>query len=303
VSFQVGMLAPFEEDDLLYAFEVERRKKQYLIHLACISRELVEPVLREIAAAGVRIAGLHPEYLRYLSRSAPKDRWALFLEGRLHRLLLFEGRRLVERLLLPVRSAEERLPELAGTEAIYTPAPAPDGSMRDAGDLVIRRGTIKEFNLLPPEFRRPDYSKFLIAALVLLNVLALFGFVGGRLAQVNDYETRLAAAIAEVAPLAKEAMRLRAREKELQAAITEFKSLRPNPDFIGFIARLTKGLPKSAYLDQMRFDGKNHAVIIQGYTDDIGELAGKLEALGDAKLKSTSRRRNKIYFNIEISLP
>ncbi len=303
VSFQVDMLVPFEEDDLIYGFETERHKDHYRVTLACVSRELVEPVLRELAAADVRIAGLHPEFQRYVSRAAPKGRWALFLEGRLHRLLLFEGRRLVERLLLPVRSAEEQLAELAGTEEIYSLAPAEGSPFRDAATLVTHQGSIKEFNLLPAAYRRPEYSKFLIAALVVLNFLAVVGFVGGRLYQVSDYEARLTAAIDEVAPLAKEAIRLREREKALQAAIDEFKTLTPNPDLIGFFDKLTKGLPKSAYLDQMRLDGKNRSVIIQGYTDDIGELAGKLADLGDAKLKSTSRRRNKIYFNIEISLP
>ncbi len=303
VGFQVGMLAPFEEDDLLYCFETERQKKQYLIHLACVSRELVEPVLRELAAADIRIAGLHPEYLRYLSRAAPKERWGLFLEGRLRRLLVFEDRRLAERLLLPAPATEMDLAELAGTELLYAPAPQENKGLRDARPLIGRRSAIKEFNLLPPAFRRPEYSKFLIAALLVLNLLALAGFVGGRLAQVRDYEARIAAAIDEVAPLAKEATRLREREKSLQAAIDEFKALSPNPDLIGFFEQLTKGLPENAYLDQLRFDGRNRAVIIQGYTDDIGSLAARLGDLGDAKLKSTSRRRNKIYFNIEISMP
>ncbi len=303
VGFQVGMLAPFAEDDLLYCFEAERQKKQYQVHLACVSRELVEPVLREFAAADIRIAGLHPEYLRYLSRNAPRERWGLFLAGRLHRVLVFEGRRLKERLLLPAPAAGMRLAELAGTELLYAPAPQEGDGLRDARPLVVRRGAIKEYNLLPPAFRRPDYSKFLIAALLVLNLLALLGFVGGRLVQARDYEARIAAAIDEVAPLAREAVRLRQQEKALQAAVGEFKSLSPNPDLIGFFERLTKGLPENAYLDQLRFDGRSRAVIIQGYTDDIGALAAKLGDLGDARLKSTSRRRNKIYFNIEISMP
>ena len=67
--------------------------------------------------------------------------------------------------------------------------------------------------------------------------------------------------------------------------------------------KMTTELPDSAYLDQMRMDSRQKSISIQGYTSDISALTAKLQDMGEAKLKSTSRRKNQTYFNVEISLP
>ena len=106
-----------------------------------------------------------------------------------------------------------------------------------------------------------------------------------------------------MAPLAREARQLRSKEEQLNHYLGEFMAVGQNPDLITFLDTLTRSLPESAYLDQLRMDSKDKAVVIQGYTDDINALTAKLTEMGEAKLKSTSRRRNQTYFNVEINLP
>ncbi len=304
ISYQIDMLVPFGEDDLLYSFVASRQKEYYRVTLACASRQLIEPCLQEIAAADIRIAGLHPEFQRYLSKNTPKGKWALLLEGRLTRALVFDSQNLVERMLFPMPVPPDELAGLCGTELLYHVSP-PEGTtcFIDAAGLLTGRGSIKDFNMLPASYRRPEFSKFFIIVLLFLNLFALIGFIGGREYQMRDYAARIEAEISKVAPLARESMRLRQEERQLSSAINEFLSMQRNPDLIGFFEKLTRELPATAYLDQMRMDSKTRAIHIQGYTDDIGELTGKLQAMGEAKLKSTSRRKNKIYFNVEVSLP
>jgi hypothetical protein len=50
-------------------------------------------------------------------------------------------------------------------------------------------------------------------------------------------------------------------------------------------------------------DNRNNSIHIQGYTNDINELTANLQNVGNAQLKSTSSRRNKTYFHVEITLP
>jgi len=50
---------------------------------------------------------------------------------------------------------------------------------------------------------------------------------------------------------------------------------------------------------------KKEAAILylDGYADDMGEMSTSLQGLGEVSLKSTSRRNNKNYFQMEITLP
>ena len=140
-------------------------------------------------------------------------------------------------------------------------------------------------------------------ALVALNICALLAMVGGKEYQLRNYSARIDKELATVAPLVREVRDLRAREKKLSGYIDEVRAVGQNSDLIAFMEKLTTELPDSAYLDQLRMDGKQKSVTIQGYTTDIGALTAKLQEMGEAKLKSTSRRRNQTYFNVEINLP
>ena len=95
-----------------------------------------------------------------------------------------------------------------------------------------------------------------------------------------------------------------AREiSETERFLSQASELGGNPEIIQFMENLTRGLPENSYLDQLRFDAKTRTATINGYTADISELTEKMQDVGEARLKSTSRRKNMIYFQMEISLP
>ena len=54
---------------------------------------------------------------------------------------------------------------------------APPGFL-DAHQLTTKKPLLKEFDLLPASFRRPDYSKTLIVILLTMNIVALLGLAG-----------------------------------------------------------------------------------------------------------------------------
>lgn len=303
ISYQVGMLVPFEEDDLLYSFTSERRKDGYFITLVATSKKRIAPYLEELAAADFHIAGLYPAFQRFVIRNGPKERWALVTPGRSLRALLFNRQQVVERLILPDEGEFEELAEICETEEIYHLQPPSDSRFLDAGQLLTGHPLLKQFNLLPKAYRRPEYSKYLVILLVILNVVTLAAFVGGKEYRLRDYAARIDGEIAKVQPLAREARQLRSKEEKLNHYVDEFMAVGRNPDLITFLDTLTRALPDSAYLDQLRLDSKEKAVIVQGYTDDINALTAKLQDMGEAKLRSTSRRRDRTYFNLEINLP
>ncbi len=156
---------------------------------------------------------------------------------------------------------------------------------------------------MPKAYRRPEYSKYLIMLLLALQYSCPGRFCRRQGISTLNYAARVDSEIAKVAPLAREARQLRTKEEKLNHYIDQFMAVGQNPDLITFLDTLTRALPDSAYLDQLRMDSKDNAVIIQGYTDDINALTAKLQDMGEAKLKSTSRRRNQTYFNVEINLP
>jgi len=303
IGYQLGMLVPFAEEDLLYGFVSRREKSEIKISLVASSKKFIEPYLEELAKDDMHIVGLYPAYLRYVTKAVPKDNWALVLQGRATRILLFAGNSLAERLLPASPLNGEELRKLCDTEKIYCQDPPSEGGFRNAGELLTAKPLLREFNLLPASYRRPEFSRFFLMALVALNICALLAMVGGKEYQLRNYSARIDKELATVAPLVREVRDLRAREKKLSGYIDEVRAVGQNSDLIAFMEKLTTELPDSAYLDQLRMDGKQKSVTIQGYTTDIGALTAKLQEMGEAKLKSTSRRRNQTYFNVEINLP
>ena len=303
IGYQLGMLAPFEEEDLLYSYTSVRNKNDYKITLAATSKKRIEPYLEELVEADFHISGLYPAFLRFVTKAVPKDKWALVMQGRLSRVFIFEGSAIEERMLLVMQPPYEELRNLCDTEKIYTLNPVAEGGFHTASELLAAKPLLKEYNLLPSSYRSPEFSKFFVAVLLVLNILALLAFVGGKEFQLRDYAARINTEIDAVAPLAREVKELRARQTELTEYIDEVTAVGHNPDLISFFEKMTTELPDSAYLDQMRMDSRQKAINIQGYTSDISALTAKLQEMGEAKLKSTSRRKNQTYFNVEISLP
>lgn len=303
IGYQLGMLVPFEEEELLYSFSSERHKDGYFITLVATSKKRIAPYLEGLTEADYQIVGLYPAFQRLVTRKGPKEKWALVIPGRSCRALLFNGQHIDERLILPADEQFEEIAELCGTEEIYHLQPPVDSSFLDASQLLTGKPLLKEYNLLPKAYRRPEYSKYLVILLLVLNLGALVAFIGGKAYRLSDYGARVDSEIARVAPLTREARQLRSKQERLKHYINEFAAVGQNPDLITFLDKLTKTLPDSAYLEQLRMDSRDKAVIIQGYTDDINALTAKLQEMGGAKLRSTSRRRDQTFFNIEVNLP
>jgi hypothetical protein len=302
ISYQLGMLTPFAEDDFLHNYEVRRRKDGYDVHLYATRREPLQTYLHDFARAGFRVAGFFPEHQRYLNRDNRRNRWALVLPGRFTKVLIFAGGLLERRLLSNITPDFEQLTEVCATKIIYHPHPQAD-HFRDAGSLLKREPLLKEFNMLPTSYRRPDYMKMAMAALVIVNFAALLGLAGGKLHQLQLSEREVEARIITLAPRVEKFNQLRDREQQLLEEVSRMEEVGRNPDLITFLHRLTRALPNDSHLTQMRKDPTGNRISMQGYTGDVTGLTAGLQTLGDAKLKSTSRRQNQTYFDMEVSLP
>ena len=303
VGYQLGLLTPFTEETMLHSFTSVRGKNAYHVSLYAVQRQLIEPYVQQLVEAGYKIAGLYPESQRYVNKSSPKTKWALVMPGRFTRAMVFAGSRLEDQLLCKSPPAFAELAAICGTDAIYHTAAAAENGFLDAQQLARQKPLLKEHDMLPAVFQRRDFSRFLLIALLVVNLIALAGLAGVKEYRLVTLNRQIDQEIRQIMPQVDEVRNLRAREKQLDEDIQRLEGIGRNPDLITFIMKLTQELPKSSYLDQIRLDEKTGAMELQGYTEDIGELTAKLQAMGGAQLKSTSRRRNKTYFIVEISLP
>jgi hypothetical protein len=300
ISYQLDMLAPFD-GKMLHSFTAVRDKQGYNICLYATSEEAVVPLLDEVTAQGFQLAGLFPESQRYVTRLSKKKEWALLMPGRFPKLLLFSDKKIKDRLLCYTEPTMEELATKNAAEVIYKPAPREGSGFQDADQLLTEKALHKELNLLPPSYRRPDYLRYVLIGLCLLNALALVA--AGVLKEYNVLTVlkKVDTEIVTLRPNVKEMEQLRIKEKQLADTIGRVEAIGENFDIIRFLERATKSLPENSYLDQIRMDGKTGDIQLQGYTEDIGALTAKLDSLGNAKLRSTSRRRNQTYFHVEIS--
>ncbi|HIJ78345.1 MAG: PilN domain-containing protein [Desulfobulbaceae bacterium] len=302
VHYQLGMLVPFPEDTYLYSFSSKRRDEAIVVTVYALAKDKIEEPLAEIAANSSTIAGLFPLGQRYLTRSNRKEKWALLLPGPLPKLLIFDHGRTSGRLLCPNDADLTAARELADCQAIYQPAPTPDSGFLDPAPLLAESPLAAEFDLLPAGFRRPDYFKMVITALVGLNLIALLLLIGIKEYSFHRLSNRLDSEIAALQPQIMALNKESGNEVEQRKIIEQMERLGKNPDLIKFFNELSRKLPPSSYLDQIRLDKKSEAIFIHGYSDDISELTNSLQSLGEVRLNSTSRRQNKNYFQLEISL-
>ena len=316
VDFQMEMLTPFADEPTWYSFAAQRRGELYHVGLYAAQSGYIDVYIQELIEAGFQLSGLYPESQRYVTRSNRKNQWGLLLPGRFFKAFVFNGLHLEDRLLCSAEPSFTEAVEVCRSDTVYrqppadeaeTPvAPVPDQppffDYLDARNLLAQRPVLKAYNMLPASYQRPDYLKIIIMVLAALNIVTLIAFGGVKMYKLVKTERRIDREIAKITPLVKEMKKLRLDEEEQLKAINQMKSLGANFNLIEFLDRLTKGLPDSSYVDQMRYDPKSHAVQIQGYTEDVAEMTASLQNLGDAKLKSTSRRKNKTYFHVEIGL-
>jgi hypothetical protein len=303
IKFQLGVLTPFSGDDILYNYRVSRKKGSYQITLYAISNQAVHTYLQEITGAGYTITGLFPESQRYVSRTLRKTNWALLMPGKFFKVIIFAGSHMEQRILCSSEPTFTELAAICQTEVIYHPQPPADSKFQPASLLLDNPPLLKDFDLLPQIFRKPDYSKGVIAALVILNIIALLGLGGIKYHRLSTTEQQLSTELSEIVPKVKEINELKAKEQQYTETIETIKSLSKKPDLIGFLQKLTEELPNTSFLDQIRLDKNTNTIQLQGYTEDITELTSKMQALWQTKLKSTSRRRNETYFQLEVTLP
>lgn len=301
VKYQLGLMVPFFEDTYLHNFSTIREKGKHRVSLYAVQHQTIDKYLEEIAEAGYTITGLFPESQRYVNRGNAKDRWALLMPGRFTKVLLFSGTHLEDRNICNTEPEFSQLSEHCGCDIFYHQSPPVEGQYHDASELLEKNPLLKEFNMLPASYRRPDYYKWIITALVALNIIGLLSLTGVKIYRLGSIADRVDTELSKIMPKIKEMKSLQDQEKELTAAIERINSIGSNPDLIGLLEKLTKGMPKSSYLDQIRLDKKSKAIHLQGYTDDISKLTDGLKAVGDIKLKSTSRRKNQTYFQVEIT--
>ncbi len=301
VSFQLEMLTPYKDDDVLYSYTSRRRKDHHQISLVATGREKIEAFAEAIAGAGYTLEGLFPESQRYVARTLSQNKWALVLPGRFFKVFKFTGTHLEERLFCGAEPAFDDLAKLCESESIYHLSPPAGSSFLAARPLLDLKPAHKEFNLLPKRFHQPDYFRMAIIGLVILNIVALLGTLGARQISLARSNNQLDARIEELALQFAEVKKLQNEEKEIAAEIQKVTMTSSNPDIILILSELGDRLPKNSYLDMIRLDG-NNTLQIQGYTSDINELTATLQNMGRAQLKSTRRMRDKTYFQIEINL-
>ena len=302
IAFQLGLLTPFPSNSILYSYSTSRNKDVYQIALYATQRQTVQSYLQKLSDAGFTILGLFPESQRYVTRTRRKIRWALLLPGRYPKAIVFAGHHMENRFLCGSEPEFSKLVDYFGTKNIYSPQPPANSDFMDAALLRVKSPFLKKFDLLPPVFKKPDYARAVIASLLVLNLIALLGLAGIKQYRLVEIEQQLSHEISEIMPKVKEIKSLRAREKKLTEDIEKIQELSKSPDLITFLKKMNDELPKTSFLDQLRLDQNKNTIHIQGYTEDISELTARLQALGQTKLKSTSRRRNETYFQLEISL-
>ena len=302
IAFQLGLLTPFPSNSVLYSYSTSRNKDVYQIALYATPRQTVQSYLQKLSDAGFTILGLFPESQRYVTRTRRKMRWALLLPGRYPKAVIFAGHHMENRFLCGSAPEFSQLAEHFGTENIYSPQPPANSGFMDAALLREKSPLLKKFDLLPPVFRKPDYARAVIVSLLVLNLLVLLGLAGIKQYRLSGIEKQLSHEISEIMPKVREIKLLRAQEKQLTEDIEKIQALSKSPDLITFLKKMNDELPKTSFLDQLRLDQNKNTIHIQGYTEDIGELTSRLQVLGQTKLKSTSRRRNETYFQLEISL-
>lgn len=303
VELQLGLMLPFPEDEALSAYSVWRNKEGYRVMVFAARTKVAAEVVEELVEDGYTVKGLYPENQRYVTARMRRRKWALVMPGRQNKVLIFDGAKLEDRLLLAgEKLSYEKLCEICGTGLILHTAPPRGSSFVDAQPLLTETPLLQEYDLLPDSYRRPDYLKMVVVILVVLNLLALGWMVWLRFENVRSQIQRTEAEIVSLKPLVIEVDKTKAQVKKVEEFVTTVTGIGKNPDLIGIMQTLTGDLPGDSYLDQFKFDSKGRMLTITGYANDLTELTDKLKNLGEVRLKSTSRRKDRNYFQVEIAL-
>jgi hypothetical protein len=305
VGLQLGLALPFPQEEALSAYSVTRQAEGFKVMAFAARARTVATVLEELIEVGFTVKGIYPEHQRYLTKRTSGREWALVMPGRPAKVYVFtaDGHLKNRLLCLGTQPSFDELSERCQTRQIYQLEPAPGSGFGPAAELLADTPLLQEYNLLPVSYRRPDYLKMTIVALVALNLLTLVVLIGFRFQWVAGMEEKTDTEIAELLPLVKQVNEIRSQVGKTGEFLASITAIGGNPDLLTFFQKLTAELPMDSYLDQFRFDSQRQTVTINGYTDDLAAMTNSLQGLGEVRLKSTSRRRNRNYFQVEIGLP
>lgn len=303
ISLQLDLLLPFPAEEVLSAHTIVRRAEGYRVTVFAVRARVAATVVEELIEDGFTVKGIYPENQRYVTARMRRQKWALVMPGRQSKVLIFAGAVLQNRLLLVGENfTHEQVSELCETDLILHTNPPPGSAFISAQPLLTEAPLLQDYNLLPASYRRPDYLKMVLVAMVVLNLLAFSWAVWMRFDQLRGQIKATESEIAALQPLIAEVDKTKERVKKVEEFITTITKIGKNPDLIGIISSLTGDLPEDAYLDLFKYDSKERLVTINGYANDLTALTAKLQSLGEVRLKSTSRRKDRVYFQVEIVL-
>jgi hypothetical protein len=317
IGYQIELLTPFADESIWRTFATVREEEGYRITLFAARSKDLELLIQLLVDGGYQIVGLYPEHQRYVNRGRRKGQWGLVLPGRFTKAFIFSGLGLEERLLCSSEPSFPEAVEICRADLIFKVDPSlplpgagdeavkegPYFDYQDARLLLGQKSPLRSYNLLPASYQRADYFKTVIAVLVIFNLVTLSGLGAVKGYRLYKAGKRINREINAIMPQVREVKKLRAQEQEFTKAIGRLDSMGSNLDLITLLAKLTAELPLSSYLDQIRLDPKDNKIHLEGYTEDVGELTAKLQTVGETQLKSTSRRKDKTYFHVEISPP
>ena len=291
LQLQMDMLSPFGEH-CLYAHDIQHDKDTIHVALYLADQRVILPVLETIIGTGHRIHGMYPESQRGLNQSNRKKNWGLISSGLFKKLTIFKAGHVTERLQISGKLDLPLLKKTYGLKYIQ--------DIVNLSDTPSPPTTPPRFDLLPKAFRRTDYGKWLMAGLIALNILLGVGWLTTSFVSLHGKIDQISTTREQIAPQLAELKNLKKQQTSQSRKLKKYATIGTNKDLIALFTNLTKRLPSSSYLDQLRLDKKSGAIHIQGYTSDLSELTSSLRAIGNATLESTHKRRNQTYFKIEV---
>ncbi len=291
LQLQMDIISPFGEN-CLYAYDIQHAKDAIHVALYLSDQRIMLPILETIIGLGHRIYGMYPESQQGLSSKNRKKNWGLISSGLFNKLTIFKAGHVTERLQLSGQPDQQMLKKTYGLEFIQDitnlkAQPSPPGAPLD-------------FDLLPKTFRRTDYGKWLLLGLLTLNLLLGLGWFGMNFFSLQGQIHQIEASRQKMAPQLSELKKLNKQQARQAIKLKGYANIAKNTNLIALFANLSQNLPFSSHLDQLRLDKKTGAIHIQGYTSDLGALTTSLQAIGNATLESTHKRRNQTYFKIEV---
>lgn len=316
LGYQLEMVTPFADETIWHSYAIQKGDDAYQITLYAAKSGYIDAYVQEIMEGGYQLSGLYPESQRYVNKLNRKSKWGLVLPGRYVKAFIFVGAIMEDRLYCNVEPSFGEAVEVCQTDMVFRleqdniqqqsvealPAP-PYFDYLDACMLLTQRPHLKTYNMLPASYQRPDYLKLIIGVLMVVNVLTFMVWGGVKAYKLKSFNYQVNREIEAIMPKVTEMKGLRQKEEDALKAIAQVEMIGSNIDVISFMTKLTAAMPANSYVDQLRLDQVNNLVSMQGYTEEVSGLTTKLQEIGTTQLKSTSRRQNKTYFNVEINLP